>query len=615
MNVSRSLRPALLLLALIVSAPVLDAQERRGRGDRGRGDFRRPDPVLEAIDADEDRTLSAEEIDAAGTALVSLDKNGDGNLTKDELAPPDRGGRRRGGPPGFGGGSPLLGALDLDGDGELFEDEVTDAARALRTLDEDGDGVLGEEELRGSSPFGRMRGGSRGRGGFRGFGENEGGGRALEPHEIEFEDGVATIPDRETFRKLSYQGDEVMIDTPLKGIEFVKFTITGADGDDPKMYFINTETHRGHPMFGGAIGIGRGRDHMRGVLCFHPLTGAADGGAGLYTFEFNPGDVFSYDEIRFAYDMLSELAPVVEGRLAFYPLPAMEEIVAEQRDQYEQGGVPLFSPSDAYEDIGFLPLHMAVGYGRLRVMKPGERPSPREVVFCPVLPNEMPRVAGILTGARQTPLSHVNLRAIQDDVPNAYVRGAESLESVRHPALEVARRNRVDRDVARPQLHREALAQVVHAPLARRIGEDAGRDDGRDVNAVHGPHVDDPRRVRRAGSPLQHRRQVPGQEEDRGQIQVDDLAEPLLRKLAVGRAPVRAGVVDEDVQPVLPGGEGLDERRTALLGRDVTRQRHAGAEPAELRRGAVAGFPLARRDVDPRAGLQIPFRDHPADSA
>ena len=53
-----------------------------------------------------------------------------------------------------------------------------------------------------------------------------------------------------------------------------------------------------------------------------------------------------------------------------------------------------------------------------------ERPSSRDIVLYKSLPNEMPRVAGIITAVRQTPLSHVNLRAIQDKVPNAFVAGA-----------------------------------------------------------------------------------------------------------------------------------------------------------------------------------------------
>ena len=39
-----------------------------------------------------------------------------------------------------------------------------------------------------------------------------------------------------------------------KSIEFVKFTVTGTDTDEPLIYFINTETYRAHPMFAGAIG-------------------------------------------------------------------------------------------------------------------------------------------------------------------------------------------------------------------------------------------------------------------------------------------------------------------------------------------------------------------------
>ena len=55
-------------------------------------------------------------------------------------------------------------------------------------------------------------------------------------------------------------------------------------------------------------------------------------------------------------------------------------------------------------------------------MSPGERPNPRNIVIYETLPNELPRVAGIITGVPQTPLSHVNLRAVQDGVPNAYIK-------------------------------------------------------------------------------------------------------------------------------------------------------------------------------------------------
>ena len=56
-------------------------------------------PVLAALDADKDRKISSKEIDNAA-ALRTLDKNGDGNLTEDEVRPSFGG---RGGPGGRGG--------------------------------------------------------------------------------------------------------------------------------------------------------------------------------------------------------------------------------------------------------------------------------------------------------------------------------------------------------------------------------------------------------------------------------------------------------------------------------------------------------------------------------
>ena len=46
------------------------------------------------------------------------------------------------------------------------------------------------------------------------------------------------------------------------------------------------------------------------------------------------------------------------------------------------------------------------------------------MVIYETLPNELPRVAGIISTVPQTPLSHVNLRALQDRVPNAFIRDA-----------------------------------------------------------------------------------------------------------------------------------------------------------------------------------------------
>ena len=47
-----------------------------------------PDPIVSALDANQDDVIDASEIANAPSALKALDKNGDGKLTPDELFPP-----------------------------------------------------------------------------------------------------------------------------------------------------------------------------------------------------------------------------------------------------------------------------------------------------------------------------------------------------------------------------------------------------------------------------------------------------------------------------------------------------------------------------------------------
>ena len=79
---------------------------------------------------------------------------------------------------------------------------------------------------------------------------------------------------------------------------------------------------------------------------------------------------------------------------------------------------------DLFSETDFQALNPGEGYGLLRVMEPKERPNPRDIVIYEALPNELPRVAGVISTVPQTPLTHVNLRAVQDRIPNAFIRDA-----------------------------------------------------------------------------------------------------------------------------------------------------------------------------------------------
>ncbi len=318
--------------------------------------------------------------------------------------------------------------FDLDQNDELSEAEKQLMFRVMRAEAARGNKFSAQEirEMQGGE-----RDRSRGRGGFgRRRGSREPSGPRLDPEQVAFKDGAATIPDRETFKKLSYQGTEVRIDTQLIGIEFVKFQIENTHTQNPQLYFMNTETHRSHGSFMGAAGLGRGQGQMRGVLSYRPLFTSPNGEPGVYTFEFNPNDAFPFEDIKLAHDLLVSKMPVLKNRLGYCPLWGAIGIYNSEKALYDAAEFPVYFEDDLYANIGYLPLNQAASFGRLRVLETDERPAVRDIVICKVLPNEMPRVAGVITGVRQTPLSHVNLRAIQDKVPNAFIAEAWKSERI-----------------------------------------------------------------------------------------------------------------------------------------------------------------------------------------
>ena len=246
---------------------------------------------------------------------------------------------------------------------------------------------------------------------------------------VEFVDGVVAIPDRETFEALSYQGRRVVVDTHLRGLEFVKFYLFRMDTDRPVVYFMNTETHRAHSWFGNVIGLWHNplwlQGAMKGEIVYHPNVVAPDGSLGVYRFEFEPQDAYSFEAVAYGYEVLAASMPLLDDNFAYYPMPARAlPLYHEERALFDDSRVNVLLEEDIFPDVDFISLNKAEGYGFLRLMSLEDRPDPRDVVIYETLPNELSRVAGIITTVPQTPLSHVNLRAVQDGVPNAFIRDA-----------------------------------------------------------------------------------------------------------------------------------------------------------------------------------------------
>ena len=246
---------------------------------------------------------------------------------------------------------------------------------------------------------------------------------------VEFVDGAVAIPDRETFEALSYQGRRVVIDHHLSDLEFVKFYLFRLDTDRPVVYFMNTETHRAHSWFGWVIDLWHKplwlQGEMRGEIVYHPNVVAPDGSLGVYRFEFEPQDAYAFEAVAYAYEVLAAGMPLLDDNFAYYPMPARAlPLYHEERALFDDSRVNVLLEEEVFPDVDFISLNKAEGYGFLRVMALEDRPNPRDVVIYETLPNELSRVAGIITTVPQTPLSHVNLRAVQDGVPNAFIRDA-----------------------------------------------------------------------------------------------------------------------------------------------------------------------------------------------
>lgn len=254
--------------------------------------------------------------------------------------------------------------------------------------------------------------------------------------EINQTDGSVLLKDRQSFSSFSYQGLEVRIDEHLRNLEFVKFYLLDMNTDNPSVYFMNTETHRAHFDFADAIGIPSGRGTnvpglMRGEIVYHPHIIAPNGTAGVYRFEFEPNDSYTFEAVHKAYELLAVNMHFLQNNLAYYPMPnAALPRYYEEKELYDASRVVILLEEDIFERDSYLPLNLAESYGLLRIANLNERPNPRDIVIYEALPNELSRVGGIISTVPQTPLSHVNLRAIQDNVPNAFIANALTDENI-----------------------------------------------------------------------------------------------------------------------------------------------------------------------------------------
>ncbi len=241
---------------------------------------------------------------------------------------------------------------------------------------------------------------------------------------MDISDGAVAIATHEDFEALTSTNAFVRLQG--EQIDVVKFWIRDLYTDNPSVYLINTARHPWHNGFITKMNIPYDNGHD-GAIAWEPNVVAPDGTLGVYRYYFWAGGDESFERTETIHAILAAAMPVVRehNSLAYYQILNVPRRIAQyeaEKAKYDASRINVLLFEDLMPDVDYIAFNKAEGYGRLRLMADGDQPRPTDIAIYESLPNDLPRVAGTISTIPQTPLSHVNLRAIQNGVPNAFIR-------------------------------------------------------------------------------------------------------------------------------------------------------------------------------------------------
>lgn len=226
------------------------------------------------------------------------------------------------------------------------------------------------------------------------------------------------------------------------GVQAVKFLVTGVDTGKPKLWLLDGNKYAYHYDF-ATRGLGQqidlrsfnaqtyftdARKNVAGTIVLHDSFVHDDGKKGLFAVEFWPTDPVKASHVNKAFDLITSAMPFAKGRLGYHPAGDTQEALAKaEASKLKRCKVPVVSTEKLFAGVTYNGLNPGVGFGVLKVVD-GATQGPltvRDVVlFKNSIPNDISHVGGIITEVPQTPLSHINLKAQQNKMPNAFIKGA-----------------------------------------------------------------------------------------------------------------------------------------------------------------------------------------------
>ena len=227
-----------------------------------------------------------------------------------------------------------------------------------------------------------------------------------------------------------------------QNVREVKFLVTDVD-TNPELYFINMNTYPHHyPFASGALPdfssysitqfnnetyfTNTNRKNLAGSLVSHENYVSPTGKRGLYTVEFWPTDPVQFQFVEIAYELIAHCAPFIEDLAYHAPSETQRVVLDQERHLYDASFVHTIDTNVLFASVDYQPMHQRSAFGKLTLASSSGTLSARDIVIFRNLPNDLTHVAGIITEVPQTPLSHVNLKARQNDTPNAYIKNAST---------------------------------------------------------------------------------------------------------------------------------------------------------------------------------------------
>lgn len=220
----------------------------------------------------------------------------------------------------------------------------------------------------------------------------------------------------------------------------VKFLILDIQ-NNPTLYFTNANLNLVHydftvnvlgntqtyPEFASVTYFNSMRENIAGTIVFYENYETDGVTTGIYSIEFCPTFHIRFIDVELAYRMVTCQAAFLNRKnLSYHPVGPVQELgLQDELEAYTASGIPVLSTEMLYKDQTFNTLNAGEGIGLLRVY--GEDPRPltvRDIVILDTIPNDIGHLGGIITTLPQTPLSHINLKAKQNNTPNIYIKGA-----------------------------------------------------------------------------------------------------------------------------------------------------------------------------------------------